>query len=247
MRRKQLIFITLAALIVMGVASFLVLKSLSPVGPLQVSLLSSAKTALPDDFVTHVFSVRNRSESAGGYELKLTAPEGWRLINTLAPVHLERGADEKIFITVQIPPATQPGQYMLSLTAHSQNDPTITASAQAFVKVKEIERVKLRVPGERLSLNAGQESRYTFRLLNTGNVSATVQLSLLNAPGGWELNLSEKTVPLAPGESRELFVMIKVPEGAPAGEARILLKATAQKSSEEATLVFIVLSSALKN
>ncbi len=245
MRRKSLFLITV--LVVMAVVGFWVLKTVSPPGPLQVRALSSTKTALPDDFVTHVFSVHNRSASADSYELKLTAPEGWRLINTLAPIHLEREADEKIFITVQIPPATQSGQYILSLTAHSQNDPTITASAQAFVKVQEIERVKLRVPGERLPLSAGQESRYTLRLLNTGNVSATVQLSLLGLPSGWELRLSEETVQLAPAESRELSVIIKAPENAPSGEIKLLLKATTRKGSDEAPLLFIVLPSSLKN
>jgi len=241
MRRKQLIFIALAALIVMGVASFLVLKSFSPQGPLQVSLLSSMKKALPEDFITHVFSVR--SESADAYELKLTLPEGWSLLEPLAPIRLEAGAEEKLFITVQIPPATPPGRYVLSLTAHSLSDPTLTASAQALVKIGQAERLKLRVPQERLLITAGQESRYAFKIINTGNVSAAVKLSLLSSQSGWGLGLSEGVVQLAPGESRELSLIIKVPQNAPSGEAKILLEAKAQRSSDEAALFFTVLPS----
>jgi len=241
MRRKHLILIAALIMIMMGIMSFLAIKNLSPIGPLQVHLLSSAKTALPDDFLTHVFSVRNRGESADSYELKPIVPEGWKLLDVLNPIHLKPRAEEKIFITVQIPPATSPGRYVLGLTASSQSNPTITASAIAFVKIEPTERVKLRALGERLPIVAGQESHYAFRILNTGNVSAVVQLSLPVLPSGWELRLSEGAVQLAPGESRELAIMIKVPEDTPTGETQIVLKVTTQKSSEEASLFFTVL------
>ncbi len=232
--------ITLGILLAIGIGIYWFFNGFNSAEDLQIEVLSLEQTTTPDEFVTNVFRVINRSDQAQVYRLEFVLPEEWASMDSPSSLRLGARSAEQIFVTVQVPPATAAGRYSLGLVAQLERDQTIRVTAKTSIQIRSVEQIKLRVPTERLAVIAGQESRHAFKLVNVGNLETTARISFGSVPAHWKLTASEATATLAPGESRQLWVHLMVPPDAELDEVELTVNASTEKNSVEAPLVFTV-------
>lgn len=215
----------------------------------EVIAPSSAKTALPGDFVTCVFTVANEGNLEDSYKLKVKLPENWTMVGTVGPVTLSAGEEEKVFVTVAVSFTALAQKYEIKLTAISQaHNRTISDSAIAIIEVKEFAAAKVKSLSEAKKIKGGEEVSYSFLIINRGNRMDKFKISVYPTYSRWKsrakINLSEQLIELAPGERKEVLVTLVVPKDAPGGKEYLTLKATSLKDesvSDEAAISTTIL------
>lgn len=247
-RRTKILLSVISILLVGGLIAILRFTVFSPtqgeVKELVVKAVVSSRTATPGDFVTHVFSVVNKSRDQSSYELNLTSPEGWPVISKLSSFSLSSGEEEKIFVTVGVPPLTPTGRYNLELGATSQENPEVTSSSTALINVTEAVKVKVEALLARREAEPGGEVVCSFVVMNQGNIAGSFELATFSPPG-WQTTLakmhSRSWVKLAPGESKDISITVQVPKSAPPGTEDLTLKVSSGKAADEAKVTITVL------
>lgn len=187
----------------------LILSYLALAGGVGVSVLSEAKEVGPGEFITHVFSVTNEEDTPDTFSLTYTAPKGWGLLGAPTNLTLNPGEEGTLFLTVTVPPGAAAGEYEIELSAVSQSDPTIKASASAKVTVKPVNEVEI-IPPEGGSVPPGGKLSYTFTVVNRGNAQDMFKIEASSAQG-FPVSLSQQEVSLSPQEKREITVELNVP------------------------------------
>ncbi len=209
------------ALIVSGF--LLVVSYLAFAGGVEISVLSEAKTIGPGEFVTHVFSVANQETSADTFTITYTVPKGWGILGAPTTLNLNPGEEGTIFLTITIPPSAAAGDYEISVSAVSQSNPSIKASATASVKVKPVNKVEI-IPPEGGSVPPGGKISYTFTVVNRGNAQDTFQITASSAQG-FPLHLSQEKLSLSPQEKATITVELEIPTDASPGRDPLTVSA----------------------
>ncbi|MCD6128816.1 PKD domain-containing protein [Candidatus Bipolaricaulota bacterium] len=179
---------------------------------LTVSVLSSPKTVEPGDLVTHVFSLANESAAPLEVALEADLPSGWVSLGLPQTLTIPAGQEEVVFLTAAVPGDAPAGDYTLSLRARWDEK---EAQATAQVRVASVVALEVLAPrGE--AVPPGQAARYTFQVINRGNVVDRV-LTEATSAHGWPVTCAPMQLSLAPGERAEVEVTVKVPLDAHAG------------------------------
>ncbi len=202
----------------------LILSCLAVAGGVGVSVLSGAKEVGPGEFITHVFSVTNEEDAPDTFSLSYTAPKDWGLLGAPTSLTLNPGEEGTLFLTITVPPGAAAGEYKITLSAVSQNDPAIKASASARVIVKPVNKVAI-IPPEGGSVPPGGKLTYTFTVVNRGNAQDTFKIEASSAQG-FPVSLSQEEVSLSPQEKREITVEVSVPLDASPGRDPLTVSVT---------------------
>ncbi len=197
------------------------LVSASGVG---ISVLSEAKTVGPGEFVTHVFSVSNEETSSDTFTITYTVPKGWGILGAPTTLNLNPGEEGTIFLTITIPPSAAAGDYEIDVSAVSQSNPSIKASATATVKVKPVNKVEI-IPPEGGSITPGSKISYTFTVVNRGNAQDTFQITASSAQG-FPLHLSQDRLSLSPQEKGTITVELTIPTDTSPGRDPLTVSVT---------------------
>ena len=133
---------------------------------LTVSVLSSPKTVEPGDLVTHVFSLANESAVPLEVALEADLPSGWVSLGLPQTLTIPAGQEEVVFLTAAVPGDAPAGDYTLSLRARWDEK---EAQATAQVRVASVVALEVLAPRGK-AVPPGQAARYTFQVINRGNV-----------------------------------------------------------------------------
>lgn len=207
-------------------------------GPVRVSPVKTRIQGDPDDFVTVVFVLYNLSDQERSYEFSVEVPQGWTLLEGLSGITVGSQAHQELFLTVQIPPATPPGSYLLSLRAQSDSS---FAVGRTQIAVRARERLKLALASSDLIVRPNEEKTATLTVTNRGNVSVRVALTVTVAPVGWQFRLGESSVALAPGESKAVNLIVKPLSDAELAPGRFTVQATSASSRDELSFTVVLL------
>ncbi|MFW6111902.1 MAG: PKD domain-containing protein, partial [Candidatus Bipolaricaulota bacterium] len=204
-------------------------------GQLNVTAVTSEKEKNPGDFVSLVFSVSNESGEEKEVEFELGVPDGWAPMGTPSTRTISSGERDTIFVTVQIPSTAKAGDYSIDLGA-SYNQDTFTGTAN--VVVAEIKGVSITTPREK-STARNTSLSYSFTVKNTGNVTDTF---VIEADSGhdWVSEVSPESLHLFPGSSKEVEVVLSVPEDAEPGRDSLRVTVISERDDDISgeTLVF---------
>ncbi len=175
----------------------------------EVSVLSTEKEEAPGAFVTHVFAVRNDTPTVDTYSLTFDAPPEWGILGAPNSIAVEAGSEETLFVTLTIPPSAVAGAYDIGLTATSEGNPAITATAIARVIVASTRELEvLSPPG--LAVAPGAHAEYEFILINRGNSQDSYTIEVTSSKG-LPITLSQTDADLAPQERIAIGVRLDVP------------------------------------
>lgn len=208
-----LIWISLATVVAQAQPSSVTLTGLPPL------------TARPEEFVTTVFTLQNNGTTPETFDLELMLPPGFTQVAGLMPVTVTPGGQEFVFVNVLVPNNAEAADFTVTLTAISRTDPTLRISSQAIIRVVAAARIQVRALG--VQEETGDGLTVAFSVRNTGNVADQIELRA-ESQKGFELELSQQSLELAPGQQTTVQVRIIVPPAAAASVNldRITLTAT---------------------
>jgi len=240
MRVRRLAAVTLALLVIGGLAGIALFSGVWPITsssePLQVRPAIPRKAASPDEFVTLVYRLINRTERPLELDLRAELPQGWTLLEEPPAVSLPPGAEEEVFITFNIPPMTPAGRYELSLAASASGEPPYRAVGVTTVSVRREAKVHVRLLVPQRQARPGASVKFPLLIANYGNTTATF---VILSRSGWRL-LGTHPLRLAPGQRQEVEVGIQVPQVASSGRYELPLQVSAGRHSKEVRLYVIV-------
>jgi len=164
--------------------------------------------ARPGEFVTVVFEIANRSPLPDTFQLELSLPEGFSLIDALSSIALPPQAKELVFATVIVPQDAAAGDYSLTLTTTSNAHPAAGVSTTAVIRVLETASLSLK-PLEGQTAVGGRIAR-RFALTNRGNAAVTIALQA-TSHSGFSVEVSPQQVTLNAGDQGIATVSVQVP------------------------------------
>lgn len=220
---KAIIFLLVLTCISQGTASALSLR------------LTPAKKALPQEFVTHVLTVRNDTEKTSTYALQVTVPPDWILISRI-PKELTLQAKEliKLPLTVMVPSNALAANYEIQCTLSASN-PGNVFNRKAVISVAKIYGVGILIPkAKRRIAYSGEEFDFRFSVINTGNVPDKFFLSATN-PYNLKAKFSQDTVELSPNQEKEVSFNSFVPYDFSSEDFWFRVKATSFSFPDEST------------
>ncbi|MCS7197144.1 MAG: NEW3 domain-containing protein [Candidatus Bipolaricaulota bacterium] len=206
-------------------------------GPLRVFPTKIRVDGNPDDFVTLVFMLHNLSDQEHSYELRAEVPPGWQLLEALRAIAVSPQAQHEVFFTVQIPPGTPPGRYTLGLYAASGVD---FAVGRAQVIVRARERLKLSLASADLLVRPSEEKSITLTVTNRGNIPARATVAVATAPLGWQFQLQESALTLAPRESKTVELRVKPLPGVELAPGRFTVQAISPSARDELSVTVVL-------
>lgn len=206
-------------------------------GPVRVSPAKTRVQGDPDDFVTVVFTLHNLGDQERVYELHPEVPQGWALLNELHTIALGPHAQQELFLTVQIPPGTPPGGYGLALRAQSES---AFAIGRTRIDVRARERLKFILASPDLIAHPSEEKTVTLTVTNRGNTAARVSLAVTMAPVGWQFQLRENSLTLAPSQSKAVALTVKPPQNAELAPGRFTVQATSSAAQDELSFTVVL-------
>ncbi len=231
---------------VLRAIGFIGLISLSPAwrGTAQIAITppSAPPPASPGDALTLPFVIKNVGSARDIFDLILEIPPGLDLIGSPAPVELEPGEEETVFISVLVSREARAGAKRVTVQARSRTNPSWTAQASVTVTIKESPRLELIAPPPK-TVEPGSAVDLLFILRNKGNVSDRVEL-LVQARPGLTIRKPPGEMALEVDERREIKIEVLVPRGTPPVRERVTLQAISKKFdgiSAEATAVLDIL------
>lgn len=206
-------------------------------GPLRVSPTKIRVDGNPDDFVTLVFMLHNLSDQERSYELRAEVPPGWQLLEALQAIAVNPQAQHEVFFTVHIPPGTPPGRYTLGLHASSGAD---FAVGRAQVIVRARERLKLSLASTDLLVRLNEEKSIILTVTNRGNIPARATVAIVAAPVGWQFQLQESALTLAPRESKTVELRVKPWPGVALAPGRFTVQVISSSARDELSVTVVL-------
>ena len=197
-----------------------------PVGPaVEVVALTPPQRAVPGDFLTAAFRVRNVGTGAETFLLEAEASRGLELVGPPPAVALPPGGAETVFLAAFVSARAPAGEGFLRLRAVAASDPTVSDSDRVRVRVEGVPGIAILPPAER-AVEPGALVELPFRVRNTGNVPDRLAL-FAEVRGGDEAAavVEPDALELLPGEERVVRVRVSLPaEGGPE-RVRVTLRA----------------------
>lgn len=144
-------------------------------------------------------------EGTGDFSVNLEG--GASSFSTVVPLGFSLIADKKTLFIYSTPNSRViPGKYNLNLLV---NDGKQVQKSLFIINVADCHKIDIKNAPTKEVCGCNSE-RYSFMVKNSGNFQETYDLSLGGSTSQWGLT-SESVITLNPGESREIFIDIKVP------------------------------------
>lgn len=146
---------------------------------LTLDFLKSSGSASADDVVTNVVKAINRTSRPLRFNLDLSSPVGWRVVNDLTKIHVVAAGDST-FIPIRLVPSKSTNgnvNYFISATAYSEFGDALASSAWS-VSVKKISKWNLLVQERQVYFtNEADSASVHVRLINEGNSVEKIRIN----------------------------------------------------------------------
>ncbi|MCR4392058.1 MAG: PKD domain-containing protein [Candidatus Acetothermia bacterium] len=200
-----------------------------------VSAVSPPKMARPGDFVTHVFSLENRTAGSIAVALAVELPVGWSSLGVPALITVGVGEEEVVFLTVAVLRAAQAGTYPVRLRARWDGGEAV---GEAQVQVEQVAAIEA-VPAPSGEAHPGRSVTYELEVVNRGNVLDRFVIEATSSHG-WAVQVEPRELSLVPGERGASRITMSVPANAEPGRdvLSVLVRSTAAPGVEARTAWF---------
>ncbi len=123
------------------------------------------------------------------------------------------GASVTIRVAVIVKDGVQNGAGgILTVSAASTRNAAELSSVRISIDIRTVNKVGFEIDGDvARSIEYGDVAHILINITNEGNVGETVRLLSSNPVRGWSIELTEDEVFLAPGETRQVEVIVKPP------------------------------------
>lgn len=192
---------------------------------LTLEVLSPRQSVAPGAVVTVAFSLTYAGPADGAVRLELQVPAGWTPLPPPPTLDLPAGRAVTVFAGALVPETAPPGRAFLTLSAALVADPTVTATAGAWVEVLSPARAELLAPLGQAAL-PGTTVSYAFTLVHHGSTPEAYALEA-RSQHGYRTRVRPPLVWSVPGEARTVRVELVLPPTAPTEPDRLTLTATA--------------------
>ncbi|TWI76513.1 putative membrane protein [Bradyrhizobium huanghuaihaiense] len=181
------------------------------------------------------FSFRIKATNGGSdqslFNLSARTPEGFQAkfkrgygSEEITGLPINAGSSENITLDIVPSRAAPAGRYPIAVRLSGGDKSAETALS---LEVTGEPQLRMVGPQERLSGDAvaGEESNFTFSLVNGGSAPATDIEMSASPPSGWSVTFEPKQIgSIAPNQTREVNVKIKPSERAVAGDYMVTLR-----------------------
>ena len=181
----------------------------------QLELLSPSEVdAVLNRMVTISLRVTNDALEALTFEITADVPQGWSYTAMPEILEVAAGEAEVVFVSVNMPPGGDPGEYEIVLSAFPSGLPSGAASVGVLVRV--LATMLLDVRADRSyqpAAYSGDEIEQTFTVTNIGNASITVEIET-ESRQDWltVIDPPDRRLTLDPHQSGIVTVTTSIPE-----------------------------------
>lgn len=159
--------------------------------------------------VTFSFRVHNLTEQEQEFEEWYDLPDGWHAIVPPGRFVLEPGEELARQVAVQVPRGARAGVYEIMYGVRSERDDAISDSETVDVRVLPVEALELLFVDAPERVMAGKDYEIRARMINRGNVTLSVELSVSEREGFPARVIPQEVERLAPGSS----VLVRIEGG----------------------------------
>ncbi len=163
--------------------------------------------AEPRGIVTTVYRISNNTDLKQKFEVKITLPKKWKIINPDHFYELDGNQQNVRLMSVFIPSTTTSGNYLISYQISTQSNPVIIRSFNVPVFVKPIRKVSLFLIDQPDYVIAGDSYQMKYRLINESNISTQTKISV-NNKNNLSYYLKDNQINLAPGQSENFVINV---------------------------------------
>jgi len=172
------------------------------------SLASAVLAAAPGQIISLSFRVASKSATDEEFIEALNVPEGWQSVIPIGSYRLAPGATRVRIVAVAVPRTAGAGDYTLSYGVRSQRDPAILDSDTVTARVGMVSHLEFLSEKQPDVVLAGDPFAATTRVINRGNVAATLHLTASTEAGN-KVKLVPDTLTVKPGASGAVEVQVQ--------------------------------------
>ena len=194
----------------------------------------TTETSDASDGVSYKFTVSNTGNTDDVIDLSISGDVSGTLSQTT--VSLSYGTSKEITLTIPGSALVSAGSYDVTITATSNNDSSKKAQISTTTTILPIYGIVLSGIGDLTTetSDASDGVSYKFTVSNTGNTDDVIDLSISGDVSG---TLSQSTVSLSYGTSKEVSLTIPGSVLAIAGDYSVMVTATSQGDSSKSSVV----------
>ena len=193
-------------------------------------------------------TISNLSPESEPLELSVQGvPASWVSLPTPV-ITVAGGVEKKVDIILQIPatPETHSGYFPLKISAVSQSHPILKEEVELKLSIAAFEsqgRVGVMLSSVQFSCAPGETLTVPITVLNRGVNNDTFRLGVEGIPVSW-VSTTYPVVPLAPGENKEISLLIRpmVTPSSQAGRHKFFITVASQAAPDQEVKVDCVLT-----
>lgn len=171
----------------------------------------NAQSTAADTVVTYTHTITNEGNGSDTFDLLAVSSQGW-LVATVPPtITLAQAQTDTITVTVTVPPLSGGLVDTTTVTARSQGDPAVQATAVNTTTVVQSPGVDLE-PNQSGLAFAGTTITYTHILTNTGDGQDDFRIEASSSQG-WPVTPPFTITGVGAGQTRTVSIWIMVPAG----------------------------------
>lgn len=172
----------------------------------------------PGETFRYQFQVRNDANGPFAATVNATdLPDGWRFEKSTPSEATDLGVGDSVDVSgdLVLPPGSPAGRYNVTFTVFGEtpDGDQGTRDLTGLVQVGRRANLAVEPPAPTTPVPPGDGTRVPLNVTNAGNVDLTAELTL-DAPDGWSVALmdeDDQRLPLEPGESRTVDVLLQAP------------------------------------
>ncbi len=193
----------------------LILNTLYGAKPeIEITLLESKTlTTKPKEILTVVLRITNRASRYREFASQIELPENWKPISSDVTFGLDSGESTIRLVSFYVPQTTLSGDYRVKYSVIDQQETVVNQELTLNIDVLNIDvlpvrKLSLTVEDMPIYVLGGDKYQVTFKVMNTGNIAATVKLEA-ESNARLSINLNISLFELAAGEFSTITAMVK--------------------------------------
>jgi len=188
----------------------------------RVSISPAEGEGMPGDKLSYTVAVTNAGNIIDNYDLSVSDNARWSPSISEDTIDVPAGENRTVTLSVTVPDNAASGtRDNITVTATSQENGAITASASCVGRALPLKRVEVRIsPGYR-SGSPEDTLYFTVYVTNAGQARDSFNLST-SASGGWLSEVEPSSLTLDPDESENVTLSVLIPADAKKGDTGIV-------------------------